>query len=284
MLARSRAAAERVTDRYQQLAARRSVFGLPLTFLSRYRDRNGILLASAVAFRLFLWLMPLSLLFAGVLAGVAGSHEGAARTMTNAAGISGAAGQEVVSALQDGHRSWWIAVVIGGAGALWGAKSLLRSLWLVHAHAWLISAPRPRLGQVVVTAFVFAGAWAGLVVTGAAAPRIDRAMPGGLILAMVVEVAAATGIWLAVSMRLPHRRTAWYDLLPGATLVGLSFTVLHAASRVYIPRKLKQSSELYGALGVAAVILAWLLLIGQVIVAAALVNAMWHDHRQRVSR
>lgn len=283
VLTRWRGRAERVADRYLRLAETRWRYRMPLTFARWYLARQGILMASAVAFRLFLWLMPLSLLFAGILAGTAGSNEAAARSLTNTSGITGTAGKEVVSALSEGNKSWWIAVVIGGVGSLWGARTLLRCLWLVHAHAWQIAVPKPRPPQVVATVFVFLGAWAGLFAISAVAPRLDHALPGGVLVAIVAEVALASAVWLAVSLRLPHLRSAWYDLLPGSVAFGVTFAVLHAVGRVYIPRKLEHSSELYGVLGVAAVILTWLLIIGQVIVGAALTNAVWHDHRQPVN-
>lgn len=281
VLARWRGRAEDVAGRYHRLAETKSQYGMPLTFGRWYVDRQGILMASAIAFRLFLWLLPLSCLLAGILAGIAGSNEAAAKRLTNTSGITGTAGNQVVTAMAAGNKSWWIAVVLGAAGTLWGAKTLLRSLWLVHAHAWLIAAPKPRTSRVIGTVFVFLGAWVGLFAISAGAPRLDKALPGGLLIAIAAEITVATAIWLAVSLRLPHLRSDWWDLLPGCLAFGVTFAVLHAVSRVYIPRKLAHSSEVYGALGIAAVILTWLLIIGQIIVGAALTNAVWYNHRRR---
>jgi hypothetical protein len=62
--------------------------------------------------------------------------------------------------------------------------------------------------------------------------------------------------------------------LPGCLIIGFGVALLHAASRIYLPGRLENSSKLYGSLGTATVILAWLLLVGQVIVGATIVNAM----------
>ena len=80
-------------------------------------------------------------------------------------------------------------------------------------------------------------------------------------------------------MQLPDRRTSWIELIPGSVLFGLAITVLHTVSRLYLPYRFERFSRLYGSLGVATVILAWLLIIGQVIVSAALINAVWAQHR-----
>src|SRR4051794_19494601 len=92
-----RARAEQAADRYQQMARRRPLFGLPLAFIARYTARQGMLLASAVAFRLFLWLLPLTLLVAGILAALASSDSKTPETAAKTAGITGAASQQIVS-------------------------------------------------------------------------------------------------------------------------------------------------------------------------------------------
>lgn len=275
---------EAAADRYMQLSRRRPLLGLPLAFAAKYTARQGILMASAVAFRLFLWLMPVALLTAGILAGVAGSSATAARSATNAAGVTGTASKEIVTALRDGHKAWWIAVIVGAFGVLWALLSLLRCLSLVSAHAWQVPSAKPRPRQLALTIVVFIGAWTALFVSGAVVPRLDRLPAGGLVLAIASQVVVATAAWFVVSLRLPDARTAWHDLLPGCVLFGVSISVLHALSRIYLPYRVEHSSELYGALGIAGVILAWLLIIGQVIVASAMANVVWTEYQHaRVS-
>jgi uncharacterized BrkB/YihY/UPF0761 family membrane protein len=282
LLARLRARADRASAGYLRLAERRPLLGLPVTFITRYIARQGSLMASALAFCLYLWLMPLALLTAGILAGLSASN--AAENASKAAGITGSASQEIITALREGHQAWWIAVLIGASGVLWGAMSVVRCAILVHAHTWQVPVPRRTQRHRVATALIFIGAWLGLAVIGAATPRLDQAVPGGFVLAVIADVGISTAVWLAVSMRLPHVRESWYDLMPGCILFGVSFAVLHTLTRVYLPSRLEQSSQLYGVLGIAGVLLAWLLAFGQVIVGAALVNVVWGDYRRAKGR
>ena len=77
--------------------------------------------------------------------------------------------------------------------------------------------------------------------------------------------------------KLPHRSDSWRDLLPGALLVAFGAQVIHLAVVLYLAPKIGRSSELYGALGAATVILLWLYLIARLIVASAFLNAaLWH--------
>ncbi len=237
------------------------------------------MLASAIAFRLFLWLLPLALLLAGILARIEADHEGSVESASRTAGVTGAASQQVTSALREGDRSWWVAIVIGAVLLLWATRTLMRSLVVVHAHAWQVQPPRLRQREVITTAAAFAGGVLVLLVIAGLIGRLDRLMPGGVVLAVLVQAIVLSAVWLALSRRLPGGGGHWTDLAPGAILAGVSFAVLHAVSRVYLPRRIERSSELYGTLGIAGVILAWLLLVGQVVVCAALVNSLWAENR-----
>ncbi len=87
----------------------------------------------------------------------------------------------------------------------------------------------------------------------------------------------AAVLW--VMDKLPHSSTSWRDLLPGAVLVALGTEAIHLVVVLYLVPKLGHSSELYGALGSATVILLWLYLLARLLVAAAFLNAALWDQR-----
>ena len=82
--------------------------------------------------------------------------------------------------------------------------------------------------------------------------------------------------------KLPHRSTNWRDLLPGAVLVALGTQAIHLAVVLYLAPKIGRSSELYGALGAATVILLWLYLLARLMVAAAFLNAALWEARSEI--
>jgi membrane protein len=94
-----------------------------------------------------------------------------------------------------------------------------------------------------------------------------------------IQITLSAVVWLVISLRLPDRRRSWTDLLPGCLLFGIGLSLMQLVGRVYLPARFEHSSELYGSLGVAAVILVWLLLLGHLTVVSALVNRVWFDYR-----
>jgi uncharacterized BrkB/YihY/UPF0761 family membrane protein len=275
------ARAERAGNRYQQLATRQPLLGLPPEFLSRYHARQGMLLASATAFRLFLWLLPVSLMLAGIMSKVSSDDPGSAASAVRASGVTGSAGQQIVETLRTGNRSWWIAVLVGGVGTLMASRALTHSLALVNAHLWQVPPRGQRRRRELCTTVVFLAAIFAIMGLGVVAPQIDGLIAGGVVLTLVVEIVGASGAWLLLSMRFPDARRDVTDLVPGAVLFGVALAVTHTAGRVYLPPKIEQASQLYGGLGVAVVMAGWLLIIGQIIVASPLVNAVMVDYRGR---
>jgi membrane protein len=73
-------------------------------------------------------------------------------------------------------------------------------------------------------------------------------------------------------------------MVPGALLFGVGIEVLRLATTVYYVRQLASVNDLYGAMGFASVVLAWLYLLGRLIVVSVLVNATrWRSQIQQPS-
>jgi uncharacterized BrkB/YihY/UPF0761 family membrane protein len=272
---RYRTRAMRYAESYQALAKVHPTLALPVALAGRYISRQGILLASAVAFRLFLWLMPTALLVAGILAGITGHRPDAVKATVHDAGVTGAASQQIISSLEEGGHGWWVAVIVGVAGMVWTGRTLVRNLIMVHAHAWQVRPPKIRQRQAIATAAICAVAWLAILAVSVFVAQLDALGIFGVLVSALVQMTGLSLIWLFVTSRLPNAAPGWVNLLPGALLFGMAVAAMHAFSRVYLPHRIEQSSNLYGALGIAAVFLAWLLIIGHIIVAAAMVNSIY---------
>ena len=73
---------------------------------------------------------------------------------------------------------------------------------------------------------------------------------------------------------LPHEEDApWTAFLPGAIVLAVGADLLRIVTQVYLAGRLGRVDDLYGALGVAAVFMAWLYLVARLIVASVAVSA-----------
>lgn len=260
--------------RWRDMAGRQPVLGLPFPFLAAYQRLNLALVAGSIAFRLFMWLLPFALLVAGLLGLVITETTWNISKAVQTAGVSGAASQQVAQALSAGRQSWWIAVLAAVALLLWTGRSLAKALTMMHAHAWEMPVPRQSQWRRILNGAMLFAAFLVVVVASALTSRIHVLR---WLLGPVAMTALTAAAWLFVSRRMPNRAVTWTDLLPGALAVGIGVTALNTVSTVYLPSKIQRASEMYGALGIAGTILLWLFVIGQLMVSATLLNAVWTD-------
>jgi uncharacterized BrkB/YihY/UPF0761 family membrane protein len=101
--------------------------------------------------------------------------------------------------------------------------------------------------------------------------------PGAI--APVLTFAPLTGLWLWVSLQLPHRDAHWKALLPGALLVGIGVPVLHALVLTFLVPKLDKSTSLYGSLGATTTVIFFIYLLATLVVTAPILNSSLHQEQ-----
>jgi len=272
----------RTTERAQAeaRAARRRWGAVDVAWAAFERDKRavGSVLAGAVAFRVFIYLLPLFLSLVVLIGVVAGLDDDGPRRLGDELGMSSYVVDSVETAAEQSSRSLWVLVPL----ALWavysaglGAAKVLRA---IHALAWDQPLQRPRSGlRAAAITFLFAlGAVAVVGLTQWARAHAP-ALGLGAVLAGIVPFVA---LWWLASRLLPHDPTApWTALVPGGLLVGVSVWLAHLASALYLAHRVDSASQLYGSLGTAAALLAWLYLMGRVMVASAMLNATLWERR-----
>jgi membrane protein len=238
---------------------------------------GGGIIAGALAYRLFIWLLPLALVAVAGLGIAADASSQSPEEAANSAGLAALVSSSVASAAKSSTR--WYALIVGIPVLLYATRSVLRALIGTHRLVWTevrSGAPKPTLGATVrlLVALVACLVLAGLGTT----VRHDSLVLG--ILATILIAAPYAGIWLLVSLRLPHRQADWKALVPGALLFGFGLEILNvAAAYIFGPYSLSKQGT-YGALGLAAVILFGLYLLGRLVVFSAVVNATLWERRQ----
>ena len=102
------------------------------------------------------------------------------------------------------------------------------------------------------------------------------AAPLSIALGLAIDVC----LWLWTFTVLTNCEVGWRTMLPGAVLGATGLEVLKALGAIWLPRTVASSSALYGSIGVVFAVLAWLLLFGQLVVYAAVLNRVLYERRQ----
>jgi len=236
---------------------------------------GGGLLAGALAYRLFVLLLPTALLLVSGLGLYAGAADQTPTQVAREAGLHGLVASQVAGTAA-GHGRWIVFLVMIPA-ALYALAKLYRALAIVHALAW------HRSGRGVVLSV--AGFWllgvalvVDLVSTGIVGWFRRHGLLGGLA-ALVVYLVLVAGTWLVVSRRLPGGEAGWLALLPGSLVVGVGFLFVNVFNVYVTTRLVENRANTYGVLGVATALLFSLVLVGRVVVIGAELNASIDQHR-----
>ncbi len=266
---RARSAADGAREWAEAARGRSRPVALAFDLAERDRARFGGLLAGALAYRFFLWLLPFALLLVGVLGAVASIDGGAPEDLSDATGLRGVLGET----LADGARQsgWWIAAALGLFATLYAGMGAVRALRISHAAAWGLQ-PRRGGNPLRASLWLMGIVLAEVLVVGALGWLRHISLVGG-VLAMLGTTALYFAAWLLVSYRLPHRAASLRDLVPGAILVAAGIQGLQLFTAYYLAGRAERASSVYGAIGTALTLLLWLFLLARLMVGAAILNA-----------
>jgi uncharacterized BrkB/YihY/UPF0761 family membrane protein len=244
-------------------------------FYDRFRAVNGVVLAGHLAFRAFSFLLPLAFGFVALASVLHASGRDPAETTEHLK-----LGEAIAQSMRSAGGETGDAPVRVALGAfltlVLGSLGLLSGLHFVYAQAWQMSVRKieKRAGKVVRFILAFILTFAILML--ASSLRRSNA---------VLEVASVLGtgaviavLFVGLALIMPHRSEGVVWLVPGGLVGAIGVVGLQVFATFYLPGKLDSFSATYGALGVAAVVISYLYLIGLMVVASALASAVWFDY------
>jgi uncharacterized BrkB/YihY/UPF0761 family membrane protein len=268
--------AQRLAERAQAERGRHRSVDAAFDLVDRDGEVAGGIIAGALAYRLFIWLLPLALV---AVAGLGFAAESADRSPESAAeslGLGGLVTSSIAGAARSSNR--WYALLIGIPVLLFATRSVLRVLIGAHRLVWRdlrSAAPRPTLLATLRLLILFFCLFA-LGVSESAVREWSGGI--GLLSTLVIGLPYA-GVWLLVSLRLPHRGAPVSALIPGALLFGLGVQLIHIFTAYVLEPWALSKQGTYGALGVAAALLLGLFVFCRLVVAAAVLNATLWERR-----
>jgi uncharacterized BrkB/YihY/UPF0761 family membrane protein len=231
---------------------------------------GGGLLAGALAYRLFVLLLPTSLLLVSGLGLYAGAADKSTRQVTREAGLHGLFASNVAATASGGARSLVFILMI--PAVLYAAAKLYRAIAIVHALVWHSTGRAGRTTRRGVA--VLLGVLLATVVSTEIVGWIRRHDQLGGVAALVVYTVVVGGAWLALSLQLPNGGARWMSLLPGAALFGVGLLGVNVFNVYVTARLVEDRANTYGALGVATALLFSLVLVGRLAVVSAELNAV----------
>jgi uncharacterized BrkB/YihY/UPF0761 family membrane protein len=249
---------------------------LGFSVVERDSDIGGALLAGALAYRLFVLLLPTALLLVSGLGLYADASDKSPAAVARDAGINGLIANEVAATASGRARG--LVFILMVPAVLYATTTLYRALAKVYALVWAGSARGVRLAPRGVVTLL-----AAIAVQFAAAETVGwirRNDRFAGMAALCVYLVLVGGAWLAVSLQLPHRDANWTALLPGAAVFGSGLLFVNVFNVYVTTRLVEGRADTYGALGIAAALLFSLVLVGRVMVVSAELNALLHERRQ----
>jgi YihY family inner membrane protein len=253
--------------------------GFPVAVLKKFGEDRGSNLAALIAFYAFFSLFPLLLAFVSILGFVLDGDPSLRDDIVDTAvGRIPVIGAQLADAVHPLTGSG-VALAVGIAGALWAGLGVTLALGRAFAEIWDV--PRVdqpsglrRRGQglallaVLAVLLVVATAAAGVAAGGRVGATAERGA------AVLVSFVGNGLIYLAVFGLLTPRPRGIRDLLPGVAVAAAGSLVLQSVGGWYVDRAISGASATYGTFALVIGLLSWFLLLANLVLIAAEVNAV----------
>jgi uncharacterized BrkB/YihY/UPF0761 family membrane protein len=244
---------------------------------------GGIVLAGAVAFRIFLFLVPYVFVLVVGFGVAADATREDPQDLARRSGVGGLVAKAVGGAADLSGFERASALVIGLVALVFGARALVKVLRIVSGLIWGVTPGRLQSSAKAILAVV--GLTTAALAFGVAldSVRAESALLGlfGIVLFALVPFTIA----LLTSVLLPRQPTRWPELVPGAVFLALGALVLHVVTVYWIAHEVESKTDTYGAIGSALAILLWSYLLGRLFTASSVINAtLWQRRADRASR
>ena len=279
----SRLAQARVsaTRRFTSIRERSPIVDGLATAVVHDSEVGGGLMAGALAFRMFLFLVPF-VLFMFTAFGTAGDiADKSPQDLASSVGISGLLAKGVVNtnSLSTGQK--WTILFVSGYAMILASRSLVKALVASVCLAWKI--PRQKVRSTAAgVIFIVYFTVVSLLTSGLARLRNAAPTPG-----IALEIA-----WLAIPFvsiwwlmaKLPHRNAPVWALIPGAIVTSIGFQVIHLLTVWWIAPSATSKTETYGIIGISLATLAWCYIGGRLIIGSTVLNAaLWRRYEDNHS-
>jgi YihY family inner membrane protein len=260
-------AAERLVRRVDEWQQRHTVPAFVYAVIKKYSDDEASNLVALLTYYAFLATFPLLLAMSGIFGLVLAGHPHLQRRLTESAfsefPIIGTQLRSQVGVASLHHSG--PALVIGIAGALWGARGLAHAVQNLLNTAWAVPrVDRPGFPLNYLRSLALLGLLAlGVVATAAAATAAATAHTLGLVgapwrvLWFVLSALVDIGLFWAAFRVATAGTVRGRQLLPAAVLAGTAWQTLISLAGLIVTHYLRHAQAVAGLFGIVLGLLAW---------------------------
>lgn len=227
--------------------------------------------AVALAGQAFMSLLPTLLVLGATLPAWARTSTGGA--VVAGLGLSSSAASaltDLLAPVDAGPPEAEPLLVVSGVLLVISVLGFTRTLQRTHLAAWELPSSGIRgWGHSVVAAAALVGEFVLIALLGPVLTHLLSSLPLGLLGHALI----ATVLWWPVQHLLLGGRVAWRPLLPGSVATGVGQAVVIGLSGVYVPAVVTREAGRYGAVGAAVALVSWLVVLGMLLVVAAVLGA-----------
>jgi hypothetical protein len=244
------------------------------------RDQSAYasVLGSAVALRLFLFVVPANIAIAALvsmlkLSGYFSRHlEQSAVTGSIATAVSG--------------RDFWSATVLFITSiwfTLWTGRSLARVLGTSAGLAWRLHARASKVKPIRVV--MLSGVVFSLILVSSLLGALrDSGGVGTAVFGMAGGMAVGAVAWFFALLSLPAGTNDPGAQLPGAALVGVGMGILLWLVHVYLPNKIARSADRLGSAAATVSTLGFFFFFGRLLTSSFVLNAVIYERYGSLSQ
>jgi YihY family inner membrane protein len=270
---------ERLVRRIDAFQQRNRPFGFCFGVIKKFGDDRAGMLAALIAYYGFLALFPLLLLLVTVL-GFA-LHDNPSlqqRVLNSALSDFPIVGDQIRTNIHT-LRASPLATVVGVLGLVWGSLGVTQAAQFAMAQVWNVEGKdRPSFVTRLVRGLSFMGALGiGIAIT-TVLTQVGAFSGNHALWFKALSVAAGTGVNVGLAVIafriLTPRQIHMHDLVPGAVVAGIGWTVLQFGGTYLVGHQLRHTSQIYGLFAVVLGLVSWLYLNAQLTLYASEMNVV----------
>jgi membrane protein len=258
--------------------------------------------AAALSFYTFFSLPPLLFLLLTLMGVVLEPELAQGRIEREITALIGPAGAEQIGAMMETVREsetgGGVGALLGGLALLFGATAAFAQLQASLNHVFRVQ-PDPTRGDVrnflikrvlsfamiLTVAFLLLVSLALSALLAAFGELLERTVPGGISDALLLGVhwtisyAVIAVLFTLMYRVLPDARSAWRDVVVGAAITALLFSLGKFGIGFYLGQS--DPGTAYGAAGSLALVMIWVYYSAMIVLAGAVLTYVWAESRGR---